>query len=657
MRLWPLFRLRDHGSRFLISVCCIAAIMFLMIRLNTPITLFPDASGDDGLFIRLGQSLAAGNYLGPFFACTLCKGPGYSFFLAASHYTGMSVTLAQALFFILSIGIFSFMVSKCFGSAVVGAAVFSFTILHPTMLISRVLREAIYPSQVFLILAGLLATFVVCRRCSVVFGGATGLITSWFWITREEGAWIVPGIIFFIAIAFFLGGGRESLRQMIVGLLSFVFMLIAGGFAFYAMNWIFYGSFAGVDTKERNFTAAYAAVQSVQDGNKIPFVPVSASTRAKIYNVSPTFALLKKHLDPPNGRGPGAGCRSLPQTCGDIAAGHFIWEFRAAAAATGAYRTPADASTFFGKIASEVHAACNDGRLRCSEGLLPFLAPISTEQLTRIPARVWAAMRFTVEDMGRATLDTPSTGTREEIDAALRFLNFPDIKPARQARNEVEISGWLRWKGDTPLLISVLSKEYLPVPQLLEPLALVPAAYGRANEADGRRKFVLTAACDFSCTVSVVGGAGGAPVYNSVKSLLGAGRSLSSPDWDGFVKARTKAIPLQPGPATAAYLRRILTIVYGFVLPVMLPAGLLAVIGAAVLSWLRAGSMLLVGMASTLWILVLSRLGLIALAEVTSFGAISNHYLNVAMYLSTAAAVVSLSSLYWAWTYKESGSG
>jgi|HubBroStandDraft_6_1064221.scaffolds.fasta_scaffold220775_2 hypothetical protein len=80
---------RLTGS-LLVVVFTVAAVR-LAIVLNLPLLFLPKAGHDDGLFMRLGASLASGHWLGDFSQFTLMKGPGYPAFLAVTNFSGLSV--------------------------------------------------------------------------------------------------------------------------------------------------------------------------------------------------------------------------------------------------------------------------------------------------------------------------------------------------------------------------------------------------------------------------------------------------------------------------------------------------------------------------------------------------------------------------------------
>src|SRR6185436_5736482 len=70
-----------------------------------------------------------------------------------------------------------------------------------------------------------------------------------------------------------------------------------------------------------------------------------------------------------------ASCQHVPRDpCSEILSAHFLWAFRDAVAAAGHYKSAPEAFAFYDRLAAEIDAACDAGRLSC---LLPSasLAP------------------------------------------------------------------------------------------------------------------------------------------------------------------------------------------------------------------------------------------------------------------------------------------
>ena len=333
----------SRGQWLLVVAILISCSLWLAVTVHTPLLVWVTAIGDDGLFMKLGRLFAQGDWFGPYDLLTLAKGPGYPVFLAVSSWLGLSVSFAQALFHCAAVVMFTWVVIRISKSRLLGIAVFLITLWHPAFPIDRVLREAIYPGQVLLILACFsYVLFVADRRATrLLWGSAAGLILGWFWLSREEGVWLLPGLGFLLLFAVVRAWrARSTVQEVLVPTATAMVMFFATQIAFQFGNWIAYGSFVGVDFKERNFVDALTSLHSVRDGEQIPYVPVSRATRERIYEVSPAFASLRGFIDPPTGSPGQTGCEYYPWTCRDIAGGWFMWILRAAVASKGHYETP-----------------------------------------------------------------------------------------------------------------------------------------------------------------------------------------------------------------------------------------------------------------------------------------------------------------------------
>ena len=142
------------------------SLVYVVVRVHTPLTLYPGAPHDDGLYMSLGRSLAEGHWLGPYNQFTLMKGPGYPAFLAVANWLGLSVSLAHALFYCAASVFFvaiahrfvkSYLISGLFLALLLGQ------LLPTTVYIDRILREQITGSQ-FLFLFAAAAGALFCAR-------------------------------------------------------------------------------------------------------------------------------------------------------------------------------------------------------------------------------------------------------------------------------------------------------------------------------------------------------------------------------------------------------------------------------------------------------------------------------------------------------------
>ena len=135
-----------------------------------------------------------------------------------------------------------------------------------------------------------------------------------------------------------------------------------------------------------NFMRAYQSLQAIRPDLPIRFVPVTREVRHKAYAVSPAFRELAPFLDGERENWGAWWTRTTMGIDGEIGAGWFYWTLVEAAAKAGHFKTAWDAEAYFGRVADEITAASNDGRLPSRLVLLPFIDPTISLWLTHVPS-------------------------------------------------------------------------------------------------------------------------------------------------------------------------------------------------------------------------------------------------------------------------------
>jgi hypothetical protein len=428
---------RPHIAKLaLISYCAVLSAIYIFALANAPLSLLSAAGHDDGLFIAIGRYLAARQWLGPYNEFTLAKGPGYPAFLAFSYLFGLSSSLARALFHCGAIALFVALSRRWLRSYLLAALLFTLLLWDPASFLGqnlRLLRDTIYYGQV-LVAFGLLAHALLGRNLGAGIIG--GLVLGWAWLTREEGLWLAPALALLAAAGAYRAiAERAALRFGAAGLAAVAaFAAVNGGFR--AMNWKYYGAPVGVEYKEPNFVRALGAIHSVRSGEVKPFVSVTRATRQKIYPVSPSFAQLGSDLDGALGeRWQKAVCDSV--TCDEVNSAVFAWALRDAAARAGHHRSPAEASAFYGRIADEIGAACENKQLDCKRQVFAELPPDSWSQLAILPQRALKALVMVFYARWQSVDGVPSLGLIEQFRADLAFLHYPFMKQPDAASGDI----------------------------------------------------------------------------------------------------------------------------------------------------------------------------------------------------------------------------
>ncbi len=645
-----------HTKALLVILFAAALIRFVIV-LNLPILFIANAGHDDGLFMRLASTLASGNWLGEFSQFTLMKGPGYPAFLTVTSLSGLPLSATHALFQIAAIAVTAWAVYRLTESRAIAALTFFILTFYPVGFMPellRVVRDQIYWAQsllIFSLFAILSFTPPRGRSAAMLVAGLAGLILGWAWLTREEGIWFIPGLGLLAAGAILIH--RKERNELLA--LARNFCIAAVGFiavnaAFMTENLIAYGSFVGVDFKEHNFQSVLEALDDVDVGPVIPYLPVPLAARAEVAKISPTFAPLSIALAP-GGASFGwsaVGCSIYKQTCGDIAGGWFMWALRDAAALNNFYQSPKTAAENFGKIANDIVAACTDGRLHCHRRWVSYMPRVTGRQWLSIPHSLLAvADKVSFLNAPIPVMTNRSSVRTEEFERFWTFLNYPHVYTADQSGGETIVRGWYHdsQSAEWPVFKAYAGNGQ-EIPTSMTRQASPDIRQHFSDERADNNRFQMSFRCPNTCTIaalmnqrpnlrvavdrnqSMSVASGSAVLF--VDSVSGDGRGIS------FVN---------PGEKLAAHIRAGLVRLYRILMPLLLITGLIA---AATASWRAVSTrafdaMLLTALAA--WAFVSTRIVILALIDVSSFPAANILYSSPANNMAVVAAFLSIAAL------------
>ena len=370
----------------------------------------------------------------------------------------------------------------------------------------------------------------------------------------------------------------------------------------------------------------------------------------RVYAVSPAFASLAPYIDGP---WVAIGCRSIPDLCGEIGGGWFMWALRDAATATGHYTSPTEASRFFGRIADEISVACGRGELECQPQLIPEMPPISWPDIWKrlLPRSVDA---FNLLVLRNPPLQLNSSGGGEELlEPALRFLNYPlhtsssDVSPG----DTYVLSGWYLRSGRDWISAEVMSPTRAAVSFQFDRRASPDIQFGFKDPLASDQRFVLRARCSDDCILVLR-----APTGEVVEKKLAEYRKAPI-DIDlgkGHVHVDSAIVQSDPQYAATAldqlcaWLRIAILTSYGWLFLPILALGFVAFVASAFTCRRRAAWNVSFVMALVCWGLAFSRTALLLLIDVTSFPALNGIYLVPAYYLLVTAAIFSIAT----WTQR-----
>jgi hypothetical protein len=347
---------------------------------------------DDKLFINQAAHLLNGEWLGPYDQFTLAKGPLYSIFVAGMFWVGLPLLLAQQLFYIAASVVLVRSLTPWLRSAGLQFSLYFVLLTNPMSYdasnLTRLMRQSIYIPLAMLVIAGLIRLFARRRepwlRQATVASGA-GLALGLFWITREESVWLLP------AVGMLWGGVVLSLlrelhvrwRGLVAAGSCFLVAFLLPILGLSSKNYQHYGWFGTVEFRATEFKDAYGALSRISIDPVLPHVIVSRQMREAAYQVSPTFAKLQPYLEGEIG-GHWVERELFPAEEHQIRGGWFMWALRDAMTAAGLTPSADVAMANYRKIAEEVNAACDDGRLPSTTRRSGFFPRITRDDIMPI---------------------------------------------------------------------------------------------------------------------------------------------------------------------------------------------------------------------------------------------------------------------------------
>ena len=207
-----------------------------------------------------------------------------------------------------------------------------------------------------------------------------GLAGGAFWLTREEALWLGPALL--PLFGSWMYRTRREWRGWIVLAVPIVAFLVPVS-AVNIANYVVYGVYRNSDLRSAEVQAAYGAISRIQPDAWQPYVVFPRAARGRAYTVSPAAAELRRYFE-----GEKAeqwvlyiACRAQTAStdCPEILAGWFIWALRDAMAEAGHYRSATDARDYHERLAAEINAACDDGRLACLPARVTLMPPFRAE--------------------------------------------------------------------------------------------------------------------------------------------------------------------------------------------------------------------------------------------------------------------------------------
>lgn len=615
----------------------LSSAIYIVFVAHQPVQILQYLIHDDAMFWSHGFQILSGNWLGNYSQMTLPKGVGFPFVIAVGGALSLPVHVFSALILIGSLSLLVRSLRIIRVPEPVSMGIFLLTLAQSALIMIRPVRDNLYASLTLICVVVFLE--ILRRRDSKsyirMFG--LGLCAGLFTVTREEGLWVIPGMLVLLAgVVLVLRRNGAELKDGIklasagaAGVI-FVQMLVM------AINFGFYGTATTQDFTVGSFPRALAAIQSVSESPAVKYNSVSLADMEAIYSVSPAFKELEPYF-----KGPGLfwtrfGCDFGPSTCGEFSS-WFMWALRDAAASTGNYKSPATADAFYTRLADEIEVACATRKLDCSdEGfwIFPNLTPKINAEI--VPTIQEAIGIVSHEGIGPGGFDY-SVGDPQAVYLIRALLGSPKTMPLKED-DYGSVQGWVIGLGEPPkeLAVKCGPGQDNPMVQWVESPDLVKEF---SDNRLRKNRFLFQYPSQSGCLLLIDSG-------NEIQSFsldeVSAGDKLTSGDFELYFEQSRPSLVTKPFVASLT-LKNWLTESNKLINPLLFWGGLLflALVSLSMLIRRSTDTGLFI-ITLSLFVLILSRLALITYVSITAFPALNSQYAMPIFALLPGAGLLSL---------------
>jgi hypothetical protein len=281
------------------------AVLSIWIRSGFPLSAMPYMLHDDNLFIRTARYLEAGQWLGPYDNLTLAKGMFYPLFIVIAFWASVPLKIAEQIVYLLASVLTAGMVRRQVGNTRLSLILFA--LVSWNVFLTRVLRQGLYMSlSLAVVSVAVIIAFPVPGKPNhavhrVAWGVGLGLVSAAYWLTREEGLWLLPACAVVIALAL-IGIARPDwipasergvfpqssahLKAIAWPLVVALVVFTAADYVVAGLNYRRYGIFETNEFRAKSFLRAYGALSRIAwkrlsrgrhsyhfCGGVLPFVP------------------------------------------------------------------------------------------------------------------------------------------------------------------------------------------------------------------------------------------------------------------------------------------------------------------------------------------------------------------------------------------------
>mgnify|MGYP000892846643 CR=1 FL=1 len=354
-----------------------------------PLNILYNAPHDDFLFYRLASSITAFEWLGDYDQLVLLKGAGFPIFLSLSNFFGIPIRVLESAF--LSFASAYLITSPIFKNLTNISKIIIFIIIifipfQYTALDFRLLRDMIYPWLLFIVMgsaARLLFSDDRSNKSLILQSIALGLTLGFFDITREEGIWIIPSVIFLGLLLFFVT--KQVPTKNVLISTGFVFVSFASVVSFISLaNFIKYDSPIRTEFRNGGFSEGYGKLYRFRSNTDVRRGSLSSEDWARLFDVIESAAPLKDYVMGPSYQGwVGTSCSAIRSqhpwesnpNCDDVMLNGYLMMALKDGIYGAGFKSPKLQSYLMTNIGNEIDLYCAQNEKKCFPKAIAMMPP------------------------------------------------------------------------------------------------------------------------------------------------------------------------------------------------------------------------------------------------------------------------------------------
>ena len=354
---------------FIIVLIIISVAKQLLVT-NLPIAANVALGADEGLMIRLTDSIVSGNWLGFYDSVILSKGVTFPLLLSLSYFIKLDyISMINILYTIASLS-FIYVLSKKIKSKVLLTIIYTVLLFSPIMycyqIMQRVYRSSIIPVFAVFIVAGYTNLLFmkdengIKKKIPTIIG--LSLVLPLFWYTREDSIWMVPYIAFMslTLIIYDIVKYKKDFKNIlknIVLLFIPIIMIAVYGNIICILNYNHYGVYTVHN--DEYYKKALDSMKKVKSYANVDRVSYPREKMNRLAELT-VFAHVKNNFDM---LADGYSKFDGNQQDNEVENGWFPWPFRDAVRITGYYKSPQDSNNFYNTLHVQIEELLENGTL------------------------------------------------------------------------------------------------------------------------------------------------------------------------------------------------------------------------------------------------------------------------------------------------------